>query len=137
MGFNTTVVVMNDSLDFIRRDTDFGKKLADAIQSAAVKCPVGISALGASNAATVIETHHADGIALCAIGGNYGSRLTTLWYVGDITSDECKLKILKQFADDLGYRIVRKKVLHESHHTAADTRDSRPLHDCSGGIYCD
>lgn len=31
MGFNTTIVILNDGLDAIKNDKDFGKKVYDAI----------------------------------------------------------------------------------------------------------
>jgi hypothetical protein len=73
MGFNTTVVVLNDALHYIERDPDFGKKLVAAIMS--VGCynkPVDVSAMGHRNAASVIECHHADHDVYVKVGGNYG-----------------------------------------------------------------
>lgn len=73
MGFNTTVVVLNDALGDIERDPDFGKNLVAAILS--VGChnkPVDVSAMGHCNAASVIECHHADYNVYVKVGGNYG-----------------------------------------------------------------
>lgn len=73
MGFNTTVVVLNDALSDIEQDPDFGKKLAAAIRS--VSCynkPIDVSAMGHCNAASVIESHHADNSVYVKVGGNYG-----------------------------------------------------------------
>jgi excisionase family DNA binding protein len=74
MGWNTTVVVMNDALEDIARDPDFGQKLKMACLRAVAKskCPVDVSAMGYINAATVIETHHADYNVLVCVGGNTG-----------------------------------------------------------------
>lgn len=76
MGFNTTVVVMNDALSAIEQDQDFGKRLASAIREVLRGQPVDVSAHGHRvlhcNAATVIETHHADHMVLVQVGMNSG-----------------------------------------------------------------
>ena len=65
MGFNTTVLVLNDALTEIENDPEFGKKLVAGIRKLGstggihpgpVNVPVGNHA----NPVTVIETHHAD-----------------------------------------------------------------------------
>ena len=76
MGFNTTVVVMNDALSYIEADPDFGANLAAAIREAQRGKPVDVRA-GTSrgvhcNAATVIESHHADEYVNVRVGGNMG-----------------------------------------------------------------
>jgi len=75
MGYNTTVVIMNDALGAIGDDPDFGKNLANAVCKAVSKkdCPVRVGALGHSTAALVIETHHADVEVLVRVGGNQGN----------------------------------------------------------------
>lgn len=75
MGYNTTVVIMNDALGSIEKDPAFGKNLAYAVLQAVHKlnCPVRVGALGHSTAAKVIETHHADVNVLVRIGENTGS----------------------------------------------------------------
>lgn len=80
MGYNTTIVVMNDALDTIAKDPEFGKRLSDAIAEAGFRRkPVDVSAHGGNcihvNAATVIECHHADQNVLVRVGGNHGEAL--------------------------------------------------------------
>ena len=81
MGYNTTILVLNDTLHTIERDRDFGKKVADAIRSIhyGYEKPIGISVTDGKSihcdAASVIETHHADTTAIIAIGKNYGKVL--------------------------------------------------------------
>jgi len=74
MGFNTTVVVMNDALEAIDRDPEFGKNLGQAVRRAVSRkeCPVRVASMGHSTAALVIETHHADENVLVSVGGNRG-----------------------------------------------------------------
>ena len=76
MGYNTTVVIMNDALGDIKEDKDFGKRLYDAVLMVQRGMPVDVAAHGKHgihiNAATVIETHHADMDVLVSVGGNAG-----------------------------------------------------------------
>ena len=107
MGFNTTVMVYNDALGSIARDPEFGKTLADAILT--LREAGGRVAVNKSDAARVIETHHADGTAVVAVGGNHGS---VLGYVGgtDHHTDAGKLAALRSLADALGFKLIRKPV---------------------------
>lgn len=77
MGYNTTVLIVNDALDHIEHDPDFGKKLAEAVRQIwHDKTPGGVAVSARrdrsthSNAASVIETHHADQTAVVLVGGN-------------------------------------------------------------------
>lgn len=119
MGFNTTVVVLNDSLGAIENDPHFGRNLARAItQQSGQRIDQDVPAYSYDavgdvcgihcNAATVIESHHADGTAIVAVGQNMGTRLDEVWCVGNPWTDEGKLDILKQMADKMGYRVVKK-----------------------------
>jgi hypothetical protein len=74
MGWNTTVVVLNDALSFIENDPEFGKRLARAVRASvnSKDCPVRVSAGNFSSAALVIETHDADYEATIKVGGNTG-----------------------------------------------------------------
>lgn len=108
MGFNTTVVVLNNALDQIATDPQFGKKLADAISR--VGCYTkreDVSAGNHCNAATVIETHHADQFAIVAVGQNYGVNLGTHYLYGEQPIEELALK---QMAEKMGYRLVKKSI---------------------------
>jgi hypothetical protein len=109
MGYNATVVVMLDSLDEIRKDKNFGEKLFHAILKVEHGNANGIdiSSGHSCNAATVIEKHHADGVSLIAVGGNCASVLSS--YVGSShVSEENRVNILKTWADQMGYRVVKK-----------------------------
>lgn len=105
MGYNTTVVILNDALNEISKDKKFGEKIHDAVIRVHHGDSIAISSGGHCNAATVIETHHADGINLIAVGGNYGR---DLGYMGNYRSKP--IDLLKSLADSLGYRIVKKAV---------------------------
>jgi hypothetical protein len=76
VGYNTTVVIMNDALSEIEADAGFGKRLAEAIKRLSNGSPETVAAFGDNcvhcNAALVIETHHAGHDVLVSVGGNTG-----------------------------------------------------------------
>lgn len=79
MGYNTTVLVLNDALGDIENDPEFGRKLAAGIRARLVTGkPVDVSAGRHSNGVRVIETHHSSETAIVAIGGNFGTCLHTM-----------------------------------------------------------
>lgn len=105
MGYNSTIVVLNDALHEIEKDPEFGSKVAKAIRALSVKeGPIDIRAGGHVNAASAVETHHADGINLIAVGGNCG---TDLGYSGNYRAQPEDL--LRELARKLGYQIVRNR----------------------------
>ena len=108
MGFNTTVIVLNDALGNIEEDPEFGKNLARAIMHLSVSRgrPVDVSSKGHCNAATAIETHHADRYIATAIGGNTGVVL------GDCGSWQVdgEVDMLRRLADQHGYTLHKKRV---------------------------
>lgn len=110
MGFNTTVVILNDALGSIEEDKDFGKKIAEAVSllprdnNKPVEIPSGWNA----NAAYVIECHHADSTAIIAVGGNCGEVLA-YHYGYRINTHEEKVSLLRTLAKQLGCDVVEKK----------------------------
>ena len=104
MGFNTTMIIMNDALHEIEQDKEFGKKVYDASISALRLGPTNIRSGMHSNAATIIETHHADLVKIIAIGGNYGQDLGFVGSWSDSPED-----YLRRLADLLGFDIRKKR----------------------------
>jgi hypothetical protein len=73
MGFNTTVVVLNDALHQIENDPEFGRNLARAIMRVSGRGgKMDVPAGNHCNAAEVIESHHADWMVYVRVGGNTG-----------------------------------------------------------------
>jgi hypothetical protein len=110
MGYNTSVLILNDALGTIADDPLFGKRLVDAIHAVQHGETVEVPAVSTDgrcscSAATVIETHHADGTSVVAFGGNYGQVITNVYY----SEGELPLRVLKQLADELGYDIKKRK----------------------------
>jgi len=117
MGFNTTVIVLNDALDMIKNDPKFGENLYYAIIGLARGEQIDVPARSYAPdgtirgsygcAATAVESHHADDTAVIAVGGNCASELGRFYYTGYHGDDEGKLDILRQLAARMGYRIVK------------------------------
>lgn len=103
MGFNSTIVIYNDFLHKIEKDKEFGTRVADAISM--------IDYPQYNNDFQAIETHHADGIIVSAVGGNMG---LSLGYAGSysqlsLEDEDARVSILKELARTLGYDI-RKRI---------------------------
>lgn len=107
MGYNTSMIVLNDALGSIEKDTEFGKKVANAVnllhRANNIDIPSGCNV----NAATVVETHHADSTAILAFGGNNVSVLHET-YGYRHNDPDFKLRLLKELAESLGYTVVKK-----------------------------
>lgn len=76
MGFNTTIVILNDSLNEIREDKDFGEKLYGAImENWQTKKPTTIFANGKNgvgDCGVVITQYHSSADIMIRVGGNTG-----------------------------------------------------------------
>lgn len=107
MGYNSTIIIINDALPEIEGDPEFGKALADAVrQMAATRCErVDVRAGNHYNAAAVIETHHADFSVVVVVGGNYGNVLATVrgWKHHE---EADKVDILRKTAKAMGFDLV-------------------------------
>ena len=115
MGYNTSMIIMNDCLDYIARDEQFGRKVSEAVSKLSLppeyrdERGIDIWSGPAVNAATVIETHHADITSIVAFGQNMGVHLTSAYAYGWSQRNETvEVSILKALADKLGYQVRRK-----------------------------
>lgn len=106
MGSNSTVVIINDGLDEINKDANFGSKLRDAISRVnSYEDPSDILSIS-GHYAKVIETHHADQFSVIAVGNNNGVNLGTFFAYEN--ENDFEVKILKQLANKYGYQLRRK-----------------------------
>lgn len=112
MGWNTTVVVLNDALDQIEKDPHFGANLARAVRHMPVarhhgESRVDVAAGNHCNAACVVESHHADSTVLVSVGGNLGIEQASTygWNHHEPAGQE---RLLRAWADKLGFELVRK-----------------------------
>lgn len=109
MGYNTSVIVLNDALNDIASDLHFGKNLAAAVAQVTRGHRVDVPALSHVNAATVIETHHADLTSVVTFGGNLGLHQFTRhgWKHNEW---QTQIELIRAWADKHGYRLVKKPV---------------------------
>lgn len=70
MGFNSVLVVLNDRLDEIERDPDFGKKVARAIRSYSHESPDRMPFI--TGQTQVVSVEHADVAQVIRVGANSG-----------------------------------------------------------------
>ena len=106
MGYNTTLVILNDALDAIEKDPTFGNSIAKAIRSMGKKSimRVDISSGYHFNAAHVVESHHSNETSFVTVGGNLGvCRAIAPGWEG--TSEDQKAMV-DNWAEKLGYKLV-------------------------------
>lgn len=119
MGFNTSVIVMNDALHEIADDPEFGPKLAAAISKLSLPAEhrghragewgVAVSSNGFSTAAVAVETHHADYETVIAVGGNQARILSHGIRPYDRGKDDSKeVAYLRELADQMGFTLRKK-----------------------------
>lgn len=99
MGLNTAMIVRNDFLREIENDPEFGVKVANAIRYAHHP-----QHYYHGQAFDVLPSSHADYVQVIAIGGNRIARLGG--YAGGYRADD--ETILRNLADSMGFRLVRK-----------------------------
>jgi len=110
MGYNATVVVMNDALGDIENDPNFGKNLVAAILQVSNRNGKIVDVVAGShgNAAHVVETHHADQTAIITVGGNLGVK-QFMQFGWDHHTEEGQRKLVKAWAEQLGMKVTMPK----------------------------
>jgi hypothetical protein len=112
MGFNSTVVVLNDALHTIRQDPDFGNKLCDAITRHRNGGRSLVTARDGNcshhGAAEVVAVEHADHSVLVLVGGNTATVLDAQACGWEHHEEKAQLVALQSFADKMGFRLVKK-----------------------------
>lgn len=103
MGYQTTIIILNDAEHEIERDENFQKNLHQAIiqfplgRRSRIDVPIGYHA----NACQVIAQEHADVMELIAVGGNSGR------VIGRGSCYNSNHTLLRRLAAEHGYRLVR------------------------------
>lgn len=104
MGFNTTVLFLNDALHNLTADKEFPKKLYHAILDTGAHNPdraIDVSILNHVNAVRVLGCSHADNMQIFGIGGNTGQLL------GVVSCYNSEHTALRRLAAQHGYRLVK------------------------------
>ena len=104
MGFNSTILILNDRLHEIENDPEFGAKLAIGINEFGYASERQKSYI--TGQTKVLSCQHADNMAVIAVGGNCGTKLDTVFGLTHHKEDD-KLEIVKQMAENLGYRLEK------------------------------
>ena len=107
MGWNTSAVILNDTLSNIEADKDLGKKIADGILQLSYGKPVDVAAGNHCNAIYLVEQHHADGLVPVLVGGNYGVPLSPMLH-WSTKEEELEMQLLLRLAEKCGYTLRRK-----------------------------
>lgn len=109
MGHNTAVLILNDALDQIENDPDFGKNLAQAIRRTSSSAErIDVRAGNHCNAATVLATQHADFAQIFVVGGNCGFKLGDFWMCEDWRENSTQMEIIRRLAEKHGYTLRKK-----------------------------
>lgn len=103
MGYNTTILILNDAAHLIEEDKDFPKKLHQAILMAAGG-PRGkridVSILNHVNACQIICQEHADVEMVVGVGGNTG------FILGEGGCYQSEHRLLRTIARQHGFHLV-------------------------------
>lgn len=104
MGFNTSVVILNDGLgDIVNNPERFVRELLDAIRGFGyVNHPY------ITGDTKVISVTHADTKVIISVGGNCGDTLGMVHGVRNDGTHESRLEMIRQVAADLGYSLRKK-----------------------------
>jgi hypothetical protein len=114
MGYNSVLFICNDGIGEIEKDPKgfFEKfKHTQFIGQNVDKNAQGSFGFGChSNGFQAVYQGHADAQALIAVGGNYATVVHSEFAGNKGHHDEeDKVRLLRNWADEMGYRIVKKK----------------------------
>ncbi len=103
MGFNSTLVVLNDHLHLIGKDQSFGEQVERAVLKLSVSNePVWLP----SGCAVAIEQHHADGYIPVLVGHNTGKALD---FSVPCHTEDMEMDLLRRLAEKKGFNLHRKR----------------------------
>lgn len=109
MGFNSTILILNDNLHLISKNPNFGEQVSDqlALHCSNKQYPYAIGGF------KVIAQHHADAVSIILVGGNTSrvigmkSRGDGSWARKGAEGTEGIVRLLKDLCSDYGYRLVK------------------------------
>lgn len=113
MGFNTSILLLNDNLSELERDPEAGIKIARAVLSACLRDNIDVPMKGGnclSTPITVVESHHADGNSVVMFGGNRAQILSKCVFKeskeGDLSPE---VGYLRSLAAQHGYTLTKRR----------------------------
>ncbi len=116
MGYNSTILILNDGVSEIQRDPErFVKEMVDGIG----RCGHGVTPHGVAGRvdgqvnfdpgqSTVISVAHTDSVTILAVGGNHATVLGRIHNGGHHHTKNDQESLLRRLADQYGFRLVRK-----------------------------
>ena len=105
MGFNSSIMIMNDGLDQIEKNPEqFAEQVKKLICEGDPGQQVGVG--NHANCLELISCHHADMTSVSAVGGNCSNILGYSMF--GHSTDAAKVEVLKDVARKLGYELVEK-----------------------------
>jgi hypothetical protein len=98
MGYRTIVMLYNDYSHEWSTNPDLGSKILQASSSTDTRVPGG----------RVVECCHADQQSLVVVDSYSFDRIASQHWNSHQTTDKRNLEFLRQFAENMGYELVRK-----------------------------
>ena len=108
MGYNTVLFICNDAMNEIKNHPeDFYNQLVTGMNRCGRE-PYDFGLGCHANGFQVVSSQHADLTTVIAAGGNHA---TVLGYTLGHShhTDEAKVRLIKEVADQLGYNLVKKR----------------------------
>lgn len=103
MGYRTVLVLNNDQSSAWGNDPDLGKKIQNAASMKSFSTKEHYFPYG-----SIIEQVHADTQTLAVIDSIGGDAVAYTHWTPSQTEESLKLQLLKDFADKMGFRLVKK-----------------------------
>lgn len=103
MGFQTLVVINNDRIHEARKNTELGTQLYNAVGRASIDSPTDFG----HGIGSIYRPSHANQCSLLVFGNLQVQEIAAV-YGGYPGNTELQLRLLKQAAARLGYRLHRK-----------------------------
>lgn len=100
MGFRTVVVLYNDQASEWSKDDKLGEKISHAMNACRADGNLGYG--------KVVECCHADQITLAVLDSYHFSPVAYSHWNSGVDAEAQQLRLLKEAASKLGYRIVPK-----------------------------
>jgi hypothetical protein len=105
MGFRTVVVLFNDQCSEWENDPDLGKRISHAMNHATDRKRSNLADIGYGR---VVECAHADCQTLAVLDGYMLRPLVHTLYRRGEPEDERNVRLLRDLAGQMGFRVVRK-----------------------------
>jgi hypothetical protein len=109
MGFQSTIMILNDAMEEIDKDPKgwWQKTKSLITRHNGTKSPEEYGFGTHGNGFTLVDVHHADNTSVIAVGGNHASLLTRL-SKHPHHDEKGQIELLKALAKEHGYRLVKE-----------------------------